>query len=166
MVEWTSLKSLSIWLRVFFFFLISTVSTTDGPKNEALKGKKKKRGRKIDFQRGALLLSWIGQVVTVTVLYTDRRRFSKQAKGPRKKVFEYGKTREERAICNWQNEFDPDDLFALGQLLLKRTKSTSVISTFSLKWRKREEKKTITDVSGLHTSVSHLLTDPCFWNNK
>lgn len=140
MVEWTSLKSLSIWLRVFFFFLISTVSTTDGPKNEALKGKKRKRGRKIDFQRGALLLSWIGQVVTVTVLYTDRRRFSKQAKGPRKKVFEYGKTREERAICNWQNEFDLDDLFALGQLLLKRTKSTSVISTFSLKWRKREEK--------------------------
>lgn len=81
-----------------FFFLISTVSTTDGSKNEALKGKKRKRDTKIDFQRGALLLSWIGQVVTVTVLYTDRRRFSEQVRGPWKKVFEYGKTREERDL--------------------------------------------------------------------
>lgn len=59
------------------FFLISTVSTTDGSKNKGFEGKEEKEGRtKIDFQRGALLLSWIGQVVTVTVLYTDRRRSS------------------------------------------------------------------------------------------
>lgn len=112
----------------FPLFLISTISMSDGFRMKLWKREKKRDTQKLTFE-GTLLLSWIGQcwcscarqVVTVTVLHRSSK---------------IQQVEEEKSIwiCwnwsgDWQNEFDPGDLFAFGWLLLKR-ESTFVISTF------------------------------------
>lgn len=69
---------------------------------------------------------------------------------------------EKNAICNWQNEFDPDDLFAFGATFTEENEiDVRYFNVFVEMESDRERENYNLYVSRLHTNVS-LSLYPCF----